>query len=79
VPKGTPIIHESIKTFIPIGGVIAPISIILTIITPYYIRSNPMATTIGNMMGRVRRMEAITLRNIPRITNMTIRAVPTRS
>src|SRR5690554_5271964 len=52
-------------TFRPTGGVIRPISHILTARMPNQVGSNPSATTVGNMMGRVMTNIEKASRNIP--------------
>jgi hypothetical protein len=64
---GIPVIPESIKTFSPMGGVIKPISISITIITPYHIGSNPTAIITGKRIGTVITIHDTMSQNIPRM------------
>ena len=58
VPNGALVAPARIKTFKPIGGVMRPTSITLTIITPYHMGSKPRETITGKRIGRVRRIAA---------------------
>lgn len=64
---GNSIVLDKTKIFIPIGGVIMPISIIRTMITPYQIGLKPRAITVGNMIGIVRMSAAIISKKQPQI------------
>jgi hypothetical protein len=55
------------KTMMPIGGVICPISIKMTDITPNQIGSKFKANTVGNNAGRVSNMIGMTLSTHPRM------------
>lgn len=55
------------KTLTPTGGVICPISIIITMITPNQIGLKPKATTVGYIMGRVIMTMGIIFITIPRM------------
>ena len=67
VLMGTSVIEDKTKTFIPTGGVINPISMSKTTITPNQMGSNPIDFTIGIIKGTVITIAELISKNIPRI------------
>ena len=69
VPIGTPAATPfTTNTLIPTGGVISPISITITQITPNQIGSKPSPETMGKTTGSVTTSMARPSKNIPRMT-----------
>ena len=63
-------------TFTPTGGVITPISVTRTIITPNHMGSKPRVRTTGYMMGTVRVIRArASIKHPPRRYRMTMIAI----
>ena len=60
------------KTFNPMGGVIMPISIMITVITPNHTPSMPMAWMEGHSDGRVSSIMGTMFMTQPRKTYSTI-------
>ena len=65
MPLATP---ARANTTTPTGGVIWPISMIMTDTTPNQTGSKPRATTVGKMEGRVSMSMGMTFIMQPRIT-----------
>ena len=67
-----PPLEEATDIQTPTGGVIVPIAMLVTIITPNATGSIPTSIAIGNSIGTNMIIRAIPSNNIPPIKNITL-------